>query len=92
MDQILFVKAWMVAPPVFLDQRVEGSDRGLRGQYDGIAGLDDLIQLFIKLPNSDKQFNMMPGISHASFQQKNYLMAYHLIDAFLTQPEPVYLA
>ncbi len=45
----------------------------MRGQYDGIAGFDDLIEFFKRLPNPDKQFAVMPGISHASFQQKNYL-------------------
>jgi pimeloyl-ACP methyl ester carboxylesterase len=63
----------------------------LRGQYDGIAGVDDLVEFFKRLPNPDKQFTVMAGISHASFQQKNYLTVYHLLHAFFTQPEPVYL-
>ena len=62
----------------------------MRGQYDGIAGMDDLIDFFKRLPNPDKQFCVMPGISHASFQQKNYLMAYHILHAFFSQPEPAY--
>ncbi len=63
----------------------------LRGEYDGIAGFDDLVEFFKRLPNPDKQFTVMAGISHASFQQKNYLTVYHLLHAFFTQPEPVYL-
>ena len=63
----------------------------MRGQWDGIAGFDDLIEFFKRLPNPDKQFTVMPGISHASFQQKNYLMVYHILLSFLTQPKPVYL-
>jgi pimeloyl-ACP methyl ester carboxylesterase len=63
----------------------------MRGQWDGIASMDDLIKFFEKLPNPDKQFIVMPGISHASFQQKNYLMVYHILLSFLTQPKPVYL-
>ena len=62
----------------------------MRGQWDGIAGVDDLVEFFKRLPNPDKQFCVMPGISHASFQQKNYLMVYHILHAFFTQPEPVY--
>ena len=62
----------------------------LRGQWDGIAAFDDLIEFFRRLPNPCKQFAVMPGISHASFQQKNYLMVYHLLQAFFTQPQPVY--
>lgn len=62
----------------------------MRGEYDGIAGFDDLIEFFKRLPNADKQFAVMPGISHASFQQKNYMLAYHILNAFFTQQDPVY--
>jgi pimeloyl-ACP methyl ester carboxylesterase len=62
----------------------------MRGEYDGIAGFDDLVEFFKRLPNPEKQFAVMPGISHASFQQKNYLSVYHLLHAFFSQPEPVY--
>ena len=63
----------------------------LRGQYDGIAALDDLIEFFKRLPHPDKQFSIMAGISHASFQQKNYLTVYHILHAYFTQPAPVYV-
>jgi alpha-beta hydrolase superfamily lysophospholipase len=62
----------------------------MRGQWDGIASMDDLLQFFAKLPNPDKHFAVMPGISHASFQQKNYALVYHILLSFLTQPKPVY--
>ncbi len=62
----------------------------MRGQFDGIAGFDDLLAFFKRLPNPDKQFVVMPGISHASFQQKNYRTVFHILHAFFTQPEPLY--
>lgn len=62
----------------------------MRGQWDGIASMEDLLAFFHRLPNPDKQFKVMSGISHASFQQKNYLMAYHILHAFFSQPEPLY--
>jgi pimeloyl-ACP methyl ester carboxylesterase len=62
----------------------------MRGQFDGIAGIDDLLEFFKRLPNPDKQFSVMAGISHASFQQINYLMVYHILFSFFTQPAPVY--
>jgi pimeloyl-ACP methyl ester carboxylesterase len=62
----------------------------MRGQYDGIAGLDDLLEFFRRLPNPDKQFAIMPGIAHASFHQKNFRIAYHILEAFFSQPTPVY--
>src|SRR5882724_2410121 len=49
----------------------------MRGEHDGIAGIDDLLAFFARLPHPDKQFSVMEGISHASFQQKNYLTVYH---------------
>jgi pimeloyl-ACP methyl ester carboxylesterase len=62
----------------------------LRGQYDGIASVEDLLDFFARLPNPDKQFAVMPGIAHASFHQKNFRIPYHLLHAFFTQPAPVY--
>jgi len=62
----------------------------LRGEFDGIAGMEDLLKFFARLPHPDKQFLVMQGISHASFQQKNYLLVYHLLHGFYTEPEPVY--
>jgi pimeloyl-ACP methyl ester carboxylesterase len=62
----------------------------MRGQYDGIASFEDLAAFFAKLPNPDKQFTVMPGISHASFQQKNYALVYHILESFFSQPAPIY--
>jgi len=62
----------------------------LRGEYDGIAGIEDLLAFYRRLPHPDKQFSVMAGISHASFQQKNYMTVYHILHSFFTQPEPVY--
>jgi len=62
----------------------------MRGEYDGIASMQDLIAFFDRLPNPDKQFAVMPGIAHASFQQKNYQLVYHILYSFFTQPAPVY--
>jgi pimeloyl-ACP methyl ester carboxylesterase len=62
----------------------------MRGQWDGIASFEDLAKFFARLPNPDKQFTVMPGISHASFQQKNYRIVYHILESFFTQPAAVY--
>jgi pimeloyl-ACP methyl ester carboxylesterase len=62
----------------------------MRGQHDGIAAFDDLMAFFAKLKNPDKQLAVMPGVSHASFQQKNYMLVYHILASFFAQPEPVY--
>jgi pimeloyl-ACP methyl ester carboxylesterase len=62
----------------------------MRGEYDGIASLTDLVKFFEKLPNPDKQFAVMPGIAHASFHQKNYAICYHILASFFSQPAPIY--
>jgi pimeloyl-ACP methyl ester carboxylesterase len=62
----------------------------LRGEYDGIASLEDLLAFFRRIPHMNKQFSVMEGISHASFQQKNYLMVYAILHGFFALPDPVY--
>jgi pimeloyl-ACP methyl ester carboxylesterase len=78
--------------PLIDPAKVKAATIVLRGEYDGIAGFDDLIEFFKRLPNPDKQFSVMAGISHASFQQKNYKTVYHILHAFFSQPEAVYRA
>ncbi len=62
----------------------------MRGQWDGIATIEDLNKFFMKLPNPDKQFIVMPGIAHTSIRSRNFALVYHLLTAFLSQPDPVY--
>lgn len=76
--------------PVVNPEKITVPTLIMRGQHDGIASMDDLVKFFVKLPNPDKQFTVMSGISHASFQQKNYMMVYHILASWFTQPEPVY--
>jgi pimeloyl-ACP methyl ester carboxylesterase len=78
--------------PLLDPARITAATLVMRGEYDGIASFDDLAEFFKKLPNSDKQFAVMAGISHASFQQKNYRVVYHILHSFFTQPDPVYRA
>jgi pimeloyl-ACP methyl ester carboxylesterase len=76
--------------PVVNPEKIKVPTLIMRGQHDGIASFDDLVAFFAKLPNPDKQFAVMPGVSHASFQQKNYMLVYHILLSFFTQPEAVY--
>ena len=76
--------------PVVNPEKITMPTIVMRGQWDGIASIDDLIEFFKRLPNPDKQFAVMPGISHASFQQKNYMLVYHILLSFFSQPAPVY--
>jgi pimeloyl-ACP methyl ester carboxylesterase len=76
--------------PLVQPQAIRAATLVMRGEYDGIASMGDLLAFFQRLPNMAKQFSVMAGISHASFQQKNYLMVYQILHAFYTQPEPAY--
>jgi pimeloyl-ACP methyl ester carboxylesterase len=76
--------------PVVDPTRITAPTIVMRGQYDGIAGFQDLLDFFARLPNPDKQFAVMPGIAHASFHQTNYRIAHHILQAFFSQPPPIY--
>jgi pimeloyl-ACP methyl ester carboxylesterase len=76
--------------PIVDPEKIKAPTIIMRGQWDGIAAIEDLIEFFKRLPNPDKQFAVMAGLSHASFQQKNYLMVYHILHSFFSQPEPEY--
>ena len=76
--------------PVVDPAKIKAATIVMRGQFDGIAGMDDLLDFFNRLPNPDKQFAVMSGISHASFQQINFQTVYHILHSFFTQPEPIY--
>jgi pimeloyl-ACP methyl ester carboxylesterase len=76
--------------PVVDPQKITVPTLIMRGQWDGIASVEDLLAFFARLPNPDKHFAVMPGISHASFQQKNYALVYHILWSFFTQPGPIY--
>jgi pimeloyl-ACP methyl ester carboxylesterase len=76
--------------PVVDPAKITAPSLVMRGQFDGIAGFDDLLEFFKRLPTADKQFTVMAGISHASFQQINYLTVYHILHSFFSQPEPIY--
>jgi pimeloyl-ACP methyl ester carboxylesterase len=76
--------------PVCDPEKIKAATIIMRGEYDGIASFQDLVKFFEKLPNPDKQFAVMPGIAHASLQQKNYAIVYHILLSFFTQPEPIY--
>jgi pimeloyl-ACP methyl ester carboxylesterase len=77
--------------PVVDPEKIKVPTLIMRGQHDGIASLEDLMKFYAKLANPDKQFTVMPGISHASFQQKNYMLVYHILASFFAQPAPVYV-
>ena len=76
--------------PIVDPQKITAPTIVMRGEYDGIAGIDDLLAFFARLPNPDKQFTVMPGVAHASFQQKNHMLVYDILETFFSRPEAVF--
>jgi pimeloyl-ACP methyl ester carboxylesterase len=62
----------------------------LRGQYDGIATDEDVLEFFRLLPNPDKEFIYLPGVAHTAGTAKNYLRFYSAAYTFFARPEPVF--
>jgi pimeloyl-ACP methyl ester carboxylesterase len=76
--------------PLCNPEKMQASVMIMRGQFDGIAGFDDLLAYFAKLPNPDKRFVVMAGIAHSSLHEKNLAIVHHALASFFDEPEPVY--
>jgi pimeloyl-ACP methyl ester carboxylesterase len=58
----------------------------LRGQYDGIATMEDLLEFFARLPNADRQFGIIPNAAHALGTAYNRHLLWYQTLAFLREP------
>lgn len=58
----------------------------VRGEHDGIASEEDLLDFFRRLPNPDRQFVVLPGAAHALLFGYNRHQLWHMVHAFLTMP------
>jgi pimeloyl-ACP methyl ester carboxylesterase len=61
----------------------------IRGEYDGIATVDDLADFYKRLPNGDRQFAILPGMAHSVVLGSNREQFWHSMHSFLTMPKPV---
>ena len=58
----------------------------VRGEHDGIASEEDLLDFFQQLPNPDRQLVVLPGAAHALVFGHNRHQLWHIVHAFLTMP------
>jgi pimeloyl-ACP methyl ester carboxylesterase len=58
----------------------------LRGEYDGIATMEDLVAFYQKLPNGDRAFAVLPGMAHSVVWGINRQLFWHAMHGFLNQP------
>lgn len=60
----------------------------IRGEYDGIATVEDLLEFYRQLPSGDRQFVILPGMAHSVVSGLNRELFWHALRAFLTMPAP----
>ena len=59
----------------------------VRGEYDGIATDEDILDFFEKLPNQDRQFAVIAGAAHGVVAAATTAAKFwHMVHAFLTMP------
>ena len=58
----------------------------LRGEFDGIATIDDLIEFYKRLPSGDRQFIILPGAAHSLITNLKRHQTWHAVRAFLSLP------
>ena len=61
----------------------------IRGEYDGIATMEDLIDFYNQLPSGDRQFVVLPGIAHNMVLATNRHLFWHAVHGFLSMPKAV---
>lgn len=72
--------------PVVDPARVAAPVMLVRGEHDGIASEDDLLDFFRRLPHPDRQFVVLPGAAHALVFGRNRHQLWHVVHAFLSMP------
>jgi pimeloyl-ACP methyl ester carboxylesterase len=75
--------------PVVKPEKVLSPVLLVRGEYDGIATVDDLEAFFNLLPNGDRQFIILPGTAHSVTLATNRHLFWHVARSFLTMPMPM---
>lgn len=72
--------------PLVDPKMVHGPVQLIRGEYDGIATVDDLQDFFKQLPSGDRQFVILPGMAHSVVMGKNRQVFWHAMRGFLEMP------
>ena len=74
--------------PVVDPARVKSPVLLVRGEHDGIATEEDLLEFYRRLPNPDRQFVVLADASHAVALGFTRNQLWHVMRAFLTMPRP----
>jgi alpha-beta hydrolase superfamily lysophospholipase len=74
--------------PVIDPTKIAAPVAVMRGEFDGIATMEDLWDFYRQLPNGDKQFSVIAAAAHALGTCRNRHAFWHAAQAFLAMPEP----
>src|SRR6201987_718347 len=74
--------------PVVDPREVQAPVMIVRGEHDGIASEEDLLDFFRQLPNPERQFVVLPGAAHALVFGHNRHQLCHTVNAFLAIAPP----
>ena len=73
--------------PVVDPARVKAPVLLVRGEHDGIATDDDLLEFYRRLPNGDRQFVVLAGAAHSLGLDLHRQRLWHVVRAFLELPD-----
>jgi pimeloyl-ACP methyl ester carboxylesterase len=74
--------------PVVDPKKVRAPVLLVRGEYDGIATVEDLFDFYQQLPHGDKQLVILPNTAHSVAVAINRHLFWHAVRSFLDMPAP----
>jgi alpha-beta hydrolase superfamily lysophospholipase len=74
--------------PVVDPKKVQAPVLLVRGEYDGIATVEDLFDFYRQLPHGDKQLVVLPNTAHSVAVALNRHLFWHAVRGFLDMPRP----
>jgi pimeloyl-ACP methyl ester carboxylesterase len=75
--------------PIVQPAALTGPVLVMRGEFDGIASMEDLLAFYRALPSGDRQFVVLPGVAHSAVWAINRQLTWHAVHAFLSMPAAV---
>ncbi|HEY2758390.1 MAG TPA: alpha/beta fold hydrolase [Pseudolabrys sp.] len=75
--------------PIVDPKKVQAPVLLIRGEYDGIATVEDIFDFYRQLPTGDKQLVVLPNTAHSVAVAINRQLFWHAMREFLSMPKPV---
>jgi alpha-beta hydrolase superfamily lysophospholipase len=72
--------------PLVDPKKVKSPTLILRGEYDGIATMADLLDFFGQVPSPDRQITVLPGLAHSLGTGYNRQLMWHAAISYLKAP------